>query len=1182
VVALTASGEIFSLRAEGGLAADEWARAAGGARLRGDVMAELALCHGISAALGAQVAAEAQARLGALWILAASGDADASAQARAFARGLFSGNVFDDFGVALQAGAEASASASAQAAAGLDAAGVAALAGEALDGLALDLFLAFLNEVRIEGGAKAVAYAGASALAEVAVAGNLLAEPSRFEIAAGASAALATGAGARAFFRCELDDPKRLAANSAELIAAEVASAARAHLPASAHGLVEFLELLVPVAFGCAWEVGEVSALDSLASPDAFAERLIRVVSGQVQRWVLDRGVELGLERAAAALAELPVLAGLDDLDPLDREALADRLDAIADALSGRPVAIAELADTAGAIVAAVAEVLGDGVARSLRRPLALAWTAAAAVIALRDPVATGSAGASVAGLGAVEATSAAGQGLAVPDLPAFVRAEWSVLLGGRVGRRATFGDCIDVLVAAGLGRDLERVPRLGPLLRELAGRLDLTVGDLVEAALAAGLGRGLTRTDLYQRLRDLVAEGIDGAIATELLPRLRAALPADDGARRWVDEAAAPSLLALRSFGLERLDALVTGAVSGDLGPFLTRLRTLLGVLAGKLVLRNVEVLAEVLTDHVLDGLPAELRRLAGEVERGAGGPVVGDWARVVPALLPPVVLAEPDDVARASRTLLAGLLEAAAEGLEVYTPARRRALAALQRRAWRVDDLAVDYADPAGVGGFVDDVLDCSFIPDPEAVVELATLSLTLLAEQLARTVPRAATLLVEFFATVTAPAVAELQRGLRGALGVLDRGLERVRELIDELDGALREALEDLEDALRDLDAALDAAQRALGSQDTRDRVREEIRKAGRATAIDTLGDGGGVVFDVAWAAFGWVVDPALAVLGATAGWLDDAVEGAADVVQAAGEVEAELARRARAAMFGVDLGDLADFLGLGDIVDAVGSAARQPGVQSALDSATGAGRRRDRARERRDRTQEELGEARAQRRALVVRRAGMNTRAVTLRILDPAPLRGDPRRAIAHAGLVELRVALGGGDARLLAPRAPRRLEVSLNGAPVRLAPSHLVAAPNGAQLRRPLTAADGLRPGLNVVECAVAQPRGDAARQAVAFAVHPRTPVGPGVRIEGPGDGRVAVVNAGREAARLEGWRIADRAGRGRRLEGVVLEPGRRVEVETARARPGEGVYLVGPDGLVRDEAVAGAGEDSRG
>ena len=146
MVALTATGEIFSLQAEGGVAADEWVRASGGGRLRGDVTAELTLCHGISAAVGAQVAAEAQARLGALWILAASGDADASAQARAFAKGLFSGNVFEEFGAALQAGAEASASASAQAAAGLDAAGVAALAGGSLDGLALDLFLAFLND----------------------------------------------------------------------------------------------------------------------------------------------------------------------------------------------------------------------------------------------------------------------------------------------------------------------------------------------------------------------------------------------------------------------------------------------------------------------------------------------------------------------------------------------------------------------------------------------------------------------------------------------------------------------------------------------------------------------------------------------------------------------------------------------------------------------------------------------------------------------------------------------------------------------------------------------------------------------------------------------------------------------------------------------------------------------------
>lgn len=1123
MVALTASGEIFSLKLEGGVALDEWIRLAGGARLRSDVTAELNVCHGVSASAGAQVIAEAQARLGALWVLAASGDADASAQARAFAKGTFSGNIFEEFGAALSVGAEASVSASAQAAAGLDVAGIATLAELALDttadALALDLFYAFLNEVRIEGGAKAEAIAGAAAFATAAVAGNFMEEPSRFQILLEAGAAPGVGGAAAAFFRCELDNPKRMATNCAELIAAEIAAAARANLPVDAHGLIQYVELLVPIAFCAAWDLAELTTLDSLGAPEAYAGRLIRVVAGQLQRWVLDRAVELGLEAASQWLADILVSASLGGVRQAEREQLADQLDAIADGLPTQPISLARLGEAATDVVLAVTDIVGAEPAAALRRPLALAWTAAAAVIAVRDPLASGLISTSVVGVGPVDLLS--GEVLAIPTPPSFVRAEWTAVLGRSVGSEVHFSDCVDVLLGMGLGDQLARVEHLGPLLADLTERLDLTIGDFVEAALVAAVGRGLQRTDLYRRFRDLIAEGIHEVIVDQIIPSLRAALPAGNPTLRWIDEAVAPCLLAVGHFGLDRLDALVGGSLSGDLSPFLNRLRTLFGVLCAKLVLRNVEVLASVLIDHVLDELPGELRRLAADIDAGADLDVTARWAAIaatlIPAALAPVLaLLSPDEMAAASRRLLAGLFDTSAAALEVYTPARRRQLQLLQQRAWRIDDLAVNYADNDSVEQFVDNIFDCSFVPDPAAVVDLAELELVIIAEQLAVTVPSTVGLLTEFCATVAGPEVNSVRRDLADAIVSFGQGILEAERRVAAFDTAFRNAAGDVDRALAGYSASLRAAERALRSRATRELVIADIRSAARARAIALLGDGtGNVAFDGAWATLGWTVDPALDVLGTATGWLADAVGGARNAVAAAAAVEAELARQTRAALLGVDLGELARFLGVEDIVNAMVGAARQPTVTSQINMAMSAQTDQTTAEERRRAAGFDRAKAAASKASQEKARAAAS-QPITVSIIHPPAVAGNRLDLHVHAGSVALRVLLGGAEGQLPATLAPR-LRVFLNGAPLVLTSQDLTLVA-GREMRRTLTRDDGLRLGVNVVECSVAQPPSRRSpvgprqperttRQTVTFAWQPAPRRDPRVRTD-PGPPRL--------------------------------------------------------------------------
>ncbi len=1094
MVAVTATGEIFSLQAAGSAAADGWISVGGDLQISGDVLAELVLCHGISAAVGAEIVAAAEARLGALWVLTASGAGDASAQAHAFARGLFSGNVFEDFGAALSAGADAAVSASGEVAGGLDVAGLAALAeallDETADHLALDLFYAFLNEVRIEGGVKGIAYAGAAATAEATVAGNLLADPARFEIAISASAAAGVGAGAKGFVRCELEDPKRWTVNSAELLATAIAAEARRHLPRSSHQLIEYVQLLVPVVFGLAWELGEIATLDALAPPEEFAERVIAIVAGRLQRWVLDRGVDLGLNAAAEVLHQLPLLAVLREVDDPARVALADALDAIAAGLPAQPISVTRLAEIADTVLAAVGATLGSGAERTLGQPLALAWTAAAAVIAIRDPAAVGSVGGSVIGAGPIEFVG--DELLSIPELPAFVRREWGRLLGRRVGRTGTFADCVNVLIAAGIGPRLAATDLLKPLLGDIAGRLDFSPGDVVQAALVAGLGGQLHTTDLYQRLRDLIADGIDDVLVGQLLPQLRAALPRGNASRRWLNEAVTPSLLATRHFVLERVDALVAGTVSGDLSPFFNRLRTLLGVLAGKIVLRNVEVLTALLVEHTITQLPVRLRAGAAAVRAGTST-MAGTWPDVVATLLPPGTPGAR--VAGPARQLLAGLLDTGAEMMEVYTPRRLRSMSELRQRCLRVDDLAVDYASAGSIEAFVDNVADCSFIPDPEAVLELAGLLLTIQAEQLGIAVQRAVPLLGEFVTDVAAPWVDDLQDGFGDFLTGVEDSLADLAHQIEEADDQIQDAALDAADFLRDVQDHLRAAESALRSEQTRARVREDVRKAGREAAVALLGDGGGVLFDGGWSLFGGVLDPALDVLADITDWFADVVGDAADVVRAMAAIEAELARRVRDALLGIDFGELARFLGIGDVVDAALGAARQPAVRAELDGVMTARASRAAAQDRGRAAARDKAIGQAKQKLLERRRDAVNTRNVQPTIITPAALGAGQSGLPVPTAPPVVRVALARGDQRLLTG-SPPRLGLVLNGRTVAIGPNHLVATPGGGvELRRVLVRADGLRPGVNVAECAVAQPPPTAVtRRSVVFGWQPARPV----------------------------------------------------------------------------------------
>lgn len=1230
MVAVSSSGEIFTLSAAGAADADGWVRAAGRGQVSGDVIAELSLCHGITAAVGAEVVAEAEARLGALWFLAASGQVDASAQADAFARAVFSGNVFDDFGAVLGVGASASAGVAAQGSAGFDAVG-AARAAEALfgSGVLLDLFTAFLNEVRLEGGARASISAGASARAVVGLSGNLLDDPARFEIAAEADAAAGVGSGVKAYVLCEIADPRRMALTMSELAATEIAAIGREHVPEPQHFLLDWFELLAPVATGVVWELAQETTLSALGPPELLADRVVDAVLGRLQTLLLDRAVDAGFAQATELLRDAAYEARLR-ADDGARLALANAVGALADGLPNRNLSLLEIGELAGALLDLFdPPSSGNGAvpARTLRRPLTLLWTAAAAAIALRDPGATASAEVRVIGAGQVAGTAAAQ--LDVPPPPNWVRAEWAVALGHPATGAITFADCVDALVALGLARALAEDESLTPLLAELGMALGLTAGELVETIVALQRGTDLRGTPVYQSLRDVLGRAVDDLLVGRLLPLLRANLPDGSASQQWLEEAAVPSLLGVRGFVLGRVDSLVGGAIAGDQSAFLNEFRTALGMLGGKVVVRNLLVLQWVLEDHVRSSLPDQLRELAAAVDAGDVPPALAGavtaWRQLVNQFVPPIGV-DADLIPGAARRLLAGLIALAADVTEVEPASRRNRRRQVQAEAMRVDDLAVDYASSDEVLELVRSVMDCNGIPDVGAAVEFAVLQVQTLADQAVLVVTEGAPLLLEFFAELSGPVLRALAEGFADFVSGLERARTQAIAGVKALDRMVQDAADDMAAAAREYRDRLRELRRLLRSEAERDRALERIRSGARAEAVEFGGDAMGVAFDGVWAVASFVVDPALDVLGAAAGVLADILDDVASAADAVAALSEALSDFVVDAMLGVDLQGLADFLGVDDLAEWVAEAASRGSVHTEL---TGAGRaRRDErdARSRQNAAEQQRGTARAEKRAADQRLDAVSRTRIAPRILAPAALhRG---QLAVHQGSLTLRVALPGGDQRLLATGQGRRLEVRLNGRVLRLTAADLAPAirfpigvpgtrpgriprpggrvPSGVILVRPLAPVDGLRTGLNVVEVAVLATDGPLVDR-VSFlwlpGVQPRSR-GLGVDMAqcrfdvtgndhlAPEDEFVCLVNESAEPIDVAGWRVADRAGHSYVFESGRLAPGRRLRLHTGRGadtatrrywgrrravwnNPWEPVVLVSPAGVVQTVTEAG-------
>lgn len=1225
---LVKSGNIFTLDASAGF--DEGivrGKVGGGARISYD--GRFALCHGLNAALTAEAVAEIEGALNILWLLAgrARGQAFAAVGVKVDAR--INVDLFDTFGLSAEAAAFAEASVAGRLAIGLDFEDIARLAQQQLPGIAYDIFIAFLNEVVIEAGVWGKAGFAAKAKAHLNIRGNLRDdEDAGFLIEMGTELGWKAGYGYEFFGGIRFENPKRFYLTATERVTRELVGEARRQLPQHFRPAIELLELVLPIALNAAYEIGQQAVSELLSSSDNLTESFNDSFLAQFQRYLFDKFAEVGVQLLAEVVKDAGYGVASGTISDAQRVALEPMVETLIADLNGAELTSTTLMRTFGQLVDILSIMMPDDVA-SWREPLTLTWTALASGDALRRATGTltGSASASFIGLGSVATSNTI---IMLPDPPQVVRDEFDAFFEGGP-QRIELRHAVDYLIGSGIVPLLDLVlPDLALLLGKLSQGLGVTPGALVEAALHGAVGGDLTETHLYVTLRTFAKEAIDGYIIADILPELRARTGQNADARIWLDEVAEPSLLMTSGFVFDQLDRLVSGGLaSNDYAAFTNTLRTGFSNLAGKIFVRNVVVVADILMSHVISGLHDSFTDLENAVRLDQNHILATAGASLVPALLPPF-MPIPTNIAEPTRELVAELAGAGAEATSaaIWTPQRRKRFRDLAIRLMLSVDGNVDYGDATQLEAFFAQVFECAYIPDPDGLLELHKLQMEILQAQLTRTFPRVNNALADFFLRLTYESVDAMDRAARQFIDDVAAAVQAAWEAFQHWRAELEQRIAALQTATRAVAEQLEAAAALLRSPQRRSEILDRLMLDGIQTAeanaramfgFDLLPQeqqNQAVAVAIGTFAMGFnLARPMLDTgLMALAGVADDL----ADLVAAAADLPDLMSRMTNAAFDAVRDG-VNDALGAFGLtlpaelsITDVAEAAKETlngltALRNALAS-TLAARAEQREAERREREAREQREARrAKWLAEQEAQRALLGDPIAIQIISPASLVAKIEDNWAYGPQIPVRIRVSGARPSFVQPGAPRRVFVALNGQEISVSPTDWSYDTQQRALELVTSFAmtsTPLQPGANILECSVADGVTELVRERALFAVNPDAPLVTTFEVDEslsafdtPANDHdetyrehVTIRNTGTLPTNLGGWEIRDRARHRFKFPDVELLPGATISVYTGRGtntdtalywgrtravwnNRGDTVYLVDSEGLLHLEYV---------
>ena len=802
------------------------AEAHGGARITGGLTAEVARGVDLDLQIGAFADLDAAFRR----YVNAELTGDAQASARLTGQLQVPINLFDEAGVAVRLTAAAEASAGVQLGLGLAIGDFIALVENqrGMQGLPSRLFRIFMEEIDVGGGVYAKAAISAMAYAHLVFAGRLVEtvkggvtfDPG-FEVAAEWGVGLKAGAGFRCYLNMGLKEPRRLVRRTVDVLVDELIHHIDRRLPADEQEVRTLLDLLrVPlkVSFREAYEIGEliterlkVGALtSSQAEADQLALRAVQVLLEEVQRYVLRKAAEVGVEI-------LRELLELSDVSAAEWAALEPQRRGLAGVLQAFPTEPFEPTDANRRywqeLVSAATD-LGLGIAAAANpeqwtRPSAVIWSATELALAAAERVANVRATLDFLAVDPL-ATHAAFSGPATVQPPS---AEVRRLINQTLGRApdATLEQVnlvaflVDDVVMGPLRTRSPEVDRLFDLFEQRVAAAQPSGAPPIEELLMSSLGAFVfsggqpSPVATLRVLSDALEQFVEQQLRETVVPLVSDRLGDDPTDRRYFDEVCLPTL----SFTLDTVFGGIDRWTAGRLPDraFQEALSAVLMMLFG----RTVVVAGDSLLSHV----GRETQAMFDEAATHAGAP--GGLAE----LLRPATGGSTEEVVEIVQ-------EALRLGGEVFGPLPESTRDRLRHLLYEILE-PLPLSDPGGLG---DQLADQFFIPSRGAAEALAGELMGVAATHFRTFVERLLLRAVELALEEMEEIVEALGRQVEEWLEALGEALEAVRRMLLELAAEIARLVAEVEQRFAEAAAAFDRLTTRLVGSATRGRLLDEL--------------------------------------------------------------------------------------------------------------------------------------------------------------------------------------------------------------------------------------------------------------------------------------------------------------------------------------------------------------------
>ncbi|MCV2362335.1 hypothetical protein LNV23_02600 [Paucibacter sp. DJ1R-11] len=1163
---LVLKGEVFSLDASAGF--DEGlirGNVGAGARLQFDT--QQSLCHGLAVQAAAQARADASAQLGLFGLL--SGEAEGAAFAAAGVKLVAQATIdpFDKAGLEISVEAYAEASVAGRLAVSLDFQDLARLASEKLDGPALEIFLALLREIKLGAGVWARIAAAAMARGHLTLQLSLADDDKAgFVIAGSLAAGAGVGMGVDVYAGARFESPKRFFLNAVDIAMGALVTEARRYLPPSLRVHLAALEFALPALLNASYEIAQIDSAKLGANPALAGEVFAACITAELQRFVLDK---LALGAATLVAARLDAIANRLSAAPLPdakARAAAAAVRAAMELLEGKALTLTSASEALPALVAVLDAV--DAAGRSIWRPaLAAMWLSLAAADALRKGVVARTASASAGVIGLATQVSQA-MSIEIRDVPAFVQDELQARLGIPRSSKLDFKILVAWLVDTKLLPQLRMaVPEVSPLLDLIERELDIS--DVLTAALRGDIKAA------YPPCRALASRLLDELLIKRLLPQIASLMPDNEPGRLWAEEVAGPSLLMVRNFVLSRLDDAVAGRLFQQ-----EPLRAALGLMVGKIVISHVVVLQDILVDHIRDNVAQAARDLSDQLRDGKRTPLVNAFNTLAQPLLAVASTVIPKAVVlEASQELAADLLLvlASATGEQVWTDARRAQERDLLRRILFSVYGEADKADP---NTFMADVAACTYLPAPQAVFDMVKLQAEMMAATLGHTLPATLAAIDRFFRRLGDSAIQQIETGMAAALASLRDDLVVIGKTLVALGRQAEARLAEVERFTREISRQLGIAATACRSAARRNQILDRLQREGAANArtlarqVPGFGmlprEARALALTAATNAFGTgfaAVRPALngvlQVLGEVGDDIARLFAAAADLAAFLASLTKAITDRLNAAVRALANLKLPREIPIQAIIDAaVSTLSNLPLIRDALSAAFGARQNEQTAKDRLRQIRTEIAKKEllqdAKEKALDAATVGG---ALGLSICSPVGVSTDPQANCTYHTNIPLRITVAGISAKSN-KAMDGRVVLLLNGQPLTVPDSAWQLDKGLFRLSHSLSVSNpGVKPGLNVLECACAGGGRPAQRARKTFLVNKTAPPTDGLRVS-VANGAI-VISGNAAAATLQGWRVIVPGGR---VFTGVLKPGTPTIISKLVSKPTAGA---GPSPVLR-------------